>query len=126
VGRWVRESEASAASIDVWDSLAGRLRIADAERSEADRAEVRPGALGWIGGRIGALAAAGALAVALAFALVTDETAPGVRVQNGVVHWVDGGDRNVMLLDGEGDVTVIWVFDAVTERARRGGRSGTA
>ena len=61
------------------------------------------------------------MAAALAFALLTGETAPG-----GVVHWVDGGDRNVMVLDGEGDVTVIWVFDPVSEGASRGGLGASA
>lgn len=128
LGALVRESEVPAASVDVWDSLAGGLRIADAERTESGRIATRLGglAVGWFGGRVGALATAGALAVALAFVLFTDETGPGAAAASGVVHWVDGGDRNVMLLDDEGDVTVIWVFDPLTERARRGGRRGTA
>jgi len=126
LGALVRESEAPAASVELWDSLAGGLRIADAERDEAGRVEARPGPLGWLGGRVGALATAGALGAALAFALVTNQTGSDAAVQSGVVHWVDGGNRNVMLLDDESDITVIWVFDSVTERARRGGRRGTA
>jgi len=121
VGDLVRESEAPVRVPDVWDAIAPGLRIADAEREQAARSGERSGAFGRLGGGIGALAAAGAVAVALAFALFTDETAP-----HGVVHWVDGGDRNVMLMEGDDDVTVIWVFDAASERARRGGRHGTA
>ena len=117
LGDLVRASEAPVQAPDLWDAIAPGLRIADAERDQA----ARSGSFGWLGGRIGALAAAGAAAVALAFALFADETAP-----HGVVHWVDGGDRNVMLMEGDEDVTVIWVFDSASERALGGGRRGTA
>jgi hypothetical protein len=70
---------------------------------------------------VGAVAAAAAVAVALAIGVFNGENAP-----TGVVHWVDGGDRNVMVLEGEGDVTVIWVFDPVPDRASRGGYGASA
>jgi anti-sigma factor RsiW len=121
LGDLVREGEAPVAVPDLWEGIARGLRSVDAERAEAD----------WAGrrlpmrhrGAVGALLAAGAAATALAFALLSGDTAPA-----GVVHWVDGGDRNVMVLDGEGDVTVIWVFDPVTTGtgASRGGWRGSA
>lgn len=117
----VRESEAAVAAPDLWEKIARRLPAVDAERAEAEWAGRRPGLLEPYLKPVGALVAAGAVAVALAIVLLTGETAPG-----GVVHWVDGGDRNVMVLDGEGDVTVIWVFDPVSEGASRGGLRASA
>jgi anti-sigma-K factor RskA len=121
LGDLVRESEAAVAAPDLWEEIARRLPAVDAERAEAAWAGRRPGLLKWYLKPVGAVVAVGAVAVALAFALLTGETAP-----SGVVHWVDGGDRNVMVLDGEGDVTVIWVFDSVTEGASRGGWRASA
>jgi anti-sigma factor RsiW len=121
LGDLVRGSEAAVAAPDLWEEIARRLPAIDAERAETQWAARRPGIRERYLKPVGALAAAGAMAVALAFALLTGETAPG-----GVVHWVDGGDRNVMVLDGEGDVTVIWVFDPVSEGASRGGLGASA
>jgi anti-sigma factor RsiW len=120
LGDLVRASEATVAAPDLWEEIARGLRSADAERVEAEWAGRRTGLLERFRGPAGALVAAGAAVAALAIALLTGETAPG-----GVVHWVDGGDRNVMVLDGEGDVTVIWVFDPVSEGASRGGWRGS-
>jgi anti-sigma factor RsiW len=121
LGDLVRESEAVVAAPDLWEEIARRLPAIDAERAEAEWAGRRPGLLEQYLKPVAALVAAGAVAVALAFVLLTGETVPG-----GVVHWVDGGDRNVMVLDGEGDVTVIWVFDPVSEGASRGGLRASA
>lgn len=117
----VRESEAAVAAPDLWPEIARRLPGVDAERAEAAWAARRPGLRERYLKPVAALVTAGALAAALAIALVSGETAP-----SGVVNWVDGGDRNVMVLDGEGDVTVIWVFDPVVEGASRGGWRGSA
>jgi len=121
LGSLVRESEAPVAAPDVWGAIAPQLRAADAERRGA-----AVGRGGWslleaLRAHLGAVAVAGAAAAALAFVLLTDQTAPG-----GVVHWVDGGNRNVMVLEGEGDVTVIWVLDSDAERAMGGARRGRA
>lgn len=121
LGDLVRESGAAVATPDLWPEIARRLPAVDAERAEAAWAERRPGLRERYLKPIGAVMAAGALAAALAIALLSRETAP-----SGVVNWVDGGGRDVMVLDGEGDVTVIWVFDPVTEGASRGGRRGSA
>jgi len=121
ISELVRESEPPVATPDLWGAIARDLPAADAARREGGSDEGRPSLLEALRAHIGAVAAASAAAAALAFALLTDETAPV-----GVVHWVDGGDRNVMLLDGEDDVTVIWVFDADAERAAGGGRRGRA
>jgi hypothetical protein len=120
LGELVRASEATATAPDLWQEIARGLPAIDAERAEAEWAQRRSGLLERYRGPVGALVAAGAAAAALAFALFTGETAP-----DGVVQWVDGGDRNVMVLDGEGDVTVIWIFDPVIEGASRGGWRGS-
>jgi anti-sigma-K factor RskA len=117
LGDLVRESEAVVAAPDLWEGIARRLPAIDAERAEARWAERRPGLLEQYLKPVTALVAAGAVAAALAIALLTRETVPG-----GVVQWVDGGDRSVMVLDEDSDVTVIWVFDSVSEGASRGGR----
>jgi len=121
LGDLLRESEAAVAAPDLWEEVARGLSAVDAERAGAEWERRRSGLLARHWRPVGAVAAAGAAAVALAFALLSGETVPG-----GVVHWVDGGDRNVMVLDGERDVTVIWVFDPVSEGASMGGRRGSA
>jgi len=121
LGDLVRESESAVPAPDLWGEIARRLPAVDAERAEAAWAGRRPGLRERYLKPVGALVTAGALAAALAIALLTGETAP-----SGVVRWVDGGNRNVLVLDGEGDVTVIWVFDPVTEGASRGGWRGSA
>ena len=115
LGDLVRESEPAVAVPDLWQGVARGLAALDAERAEAGWALHRWGLLGRYRGAVGALAVAGA-AVALAIVVLSGETAPG-----GVVHWVDGGDRSVLVLDGGGDATVIWVLDPVSEGASRGG-----
>jgi anti-sigma factor RsiW len=126
----VRQAVPAVAGADLWDEIAPRLAAVDVERGlSAGRGrdlEVEAGngsgsGLGWLFGPVGAFAAAGAAAIALAFVLASSDTAPV-----GVVHWLDSGDRNVMVLDGEDDVTVIWVFDPNLDGAALGGRSGAA
>jgi len=119
----VRESAPEVAVPELWSGIARGLTVADAERRVAAEASgARAGVLEWLFRPAAALVAAGAAAAALAMLLLSSETDPG----GGVVHWVDGGTRNVMVLDGQNDVTVIWVFDPVGDGASRGGRRGAA
>jgi anti-sigma factor RsiW len=120
LGDLVRESEAAVTAPDLWPEIARRLPAVDAERAEAAWAGRRPRFGKRVLKPVGALLTAGALAAALAIALLSRETA-----RSGVVNWVDGGGRDVMVLD-EGDVTVIWVLDPVIEGASRGGWRGSA
>lgn len=117
----VRESVRPPAAPDLWDGIARGLASVDAERADTAGSSALQTGFGWIFRPAGAFAAAAAAAIALAFVLVSSDTAPG-----GVVHWVDGGDRNVMVIDEEDDVTVIWVFDLKSDAASRGGRRGAA
>jgi anti-sigma factor RsiW len=113
--RELRASDAAAPGADLWDAIALRLPAADAVRSEA------AGAGRWASGwrpLTAAVAATGA-ALALAIGLYTGETAPGTS--GGVIQWIDSGDHAVMVLEGDDELTVIWVFDDVLEGAALGG-----
>jgi hypothetical protein len=117
----VRESAPAVTPPDVWAGIADGLANVDAERAAGAARGLRAGPFAWILQPAGAFVAVAAAAVVLALALVSRDTATG-----GVVHWIDAGDRNVMVLDGEDDVTVIWVFDPISEGASRGGRREAA
>ena len=117
----VLESAPEVVVPDLWTGIARGLSAVDAERAAVEPAAPRAVVFEWLFRPAGALVAAGAAAAALAMLLLSGETVP-----SGVVHWVDSGTRNVMVLDGEGDVTVIWVFDPVDDGASRGGRRGAA
>jgi len=121
LGDLVRETEPPQPAADLWGAIAERLPAADAERVGAAWRPRRPGWLEVLRKPLGAVAAAAAVAVALAIGLLNGENPP-----TGVVHWVDGGNRNVMVLEGEGDVTIIWIFDPVPDRVSRGGQGVSA
>lgn len=120
VGECVRGSETPVASPDLWPGIARGLAGVDAERAEAAW-EGRGAARRTLPWRPISALAASAAAVVLAIGLASRDTAAG-----GVVHWVDSGSRNVLVLDGERDVTVIWLLDSIPENASRGGGGATA
>jgi anti-sigma factor RsiW len=94
----VREGEATAPAPDLWEGIARRLP------AEPGRGRGWVPAAGWWLRPLGAVAVAAAVA-ALVFVVVSgDNAAPGV------VRWIDSGDRNVVVLEGDEDVTIIWVL----------------
>ena len=103
IGQLVHETEAEAPAPSLWEGIALRLPALDARRSEAVPREPRS-PLPWLLRPLGA-AAAVAVAAALVFGLFT-----GDNGEVGVVRWIDSGDRNVMVLEGDEDVTIIWVL----------------
>jgi anti-sigma factor RsiW len=120
----VLESASDVVVPELWSGIERGLAAADAEKAARESGAPLAAVIDWLFRPAGALlaaGAAGAAAVALAMLLFSGETVP-----SGVVHWLDSGTRNVMVLDGEGDVTVIWVFDPVGDGASRGGRRGAA
>ena len=118
----VLESTSDVVVPDLWTGIARGLAEVDAGRVAGEPAAPRAAAFEWLFRPAGGgLLAAGAAVAALAMLLLSGETVP-----SGVVHWVDSGTRNVMVLDGEGDVTIIWVLDPVGDGASRGGRRGAA
>ncbi len=113
VGEWVRAGHAEPESPDLWDQIAMRLPAEDARRAETGTRR-RPGWwLAWPGAAVAATAGL-ALAVSLGW---FDEEAPAA---GGVVHWLDTGGRDVMVLEGAPDTTIIWVIDGPGTAARRG------
>jgi len=116
----VREGESRVPTPDLWEGISRRLppeegarpaRIGDREAREG-RGGFAP--LAWLVRPLGA--AAVVVAVALVFALNSgDNAAPGV------VRWIDSGDRNVMVLEGDEEVTIIWVLGEASTPSRQGG-----
>jgi len=117
----VLESASDVVVPELWSGIERGLAVADAEKAAREPSGPRAPLIEWLFRPAGALVAAGAAAAALAMSLLSGETVP-----SGVVHWLDSGTRDVMVLDGEGDVTIIWVLDPVADGASRGGRRGAA
>lgn len=109
IGAGLREHVAGAPSPDLWDGLALRLPAADARRREAAAPKRR--GLGWLAWPVAATA------VGVAFALGWPES----EEVGGAVRWLDSGGHDVMVLEEAPDTTIIWVFDAPSEGAGRGG-----
>jgi anti-sigma factor RsiW len=117
----VREGESRVTTPDLWEGISQRLpraegarpaRVGDREAREG-RGDSAP--LAWLVRPLG-VAAAVAAAAALVFALISgDNAAPGV------VRWIDSGDRNVMVLEGDEEVTIIWVLGDASTPPRQGG-----
>jgi anti-sigma factor RsiW len=117
----VREGESRVPTPDLWEGISRRLPSAQGARPARvggrEARERRRGSapLAWLVRPLGAAAAA-AVAVALVFALYSgDNAAPGV------VRWIDSGDRNVMVLEGDKEVTIIWVLGDASTPPRQGG-----
>jgi anti-sigma factor RsiW len=113
VGEWVRAGHTEAESPDLWDRIALHLPADDARRREA---QTRRSPFGWWLAWPGAIAATAGLALALSLGGF-EEDAPAT---SGVVHWLDSGGRDVMVLEGSSDTTIIWVIESAGAAARRG------
>ena len=120
VSRWVRALEVEARSVDLWDRIALRLLALDAELAEA-RAAREAGRWAPFARPLAAVAAGAALAVAIALGIMQD----GVASKPGVIRWLDTGGRGVMVLEDQGDATIVWLLDAPEEDAGKGGSRET-
>jgi len=107
----VREGESRVATPDLWEGISQRLPRAEGARP----ARVGFVPLAWLVRPLGA-AAVVAAAAALVFALISGDNATP-----GVVRWIDSGDRNVMVLEGDEEVTIIWVLGDASTPPRQGG-----
>jgi hypothetical protein len=124
LGQLLRDREADTATPPLWGGIASRLAVVDAEleRSVADSADAgaRVRWLGWVIGASAAVAAA---------LLVAAVLWPGLRAGQAsslpVVQSLVTEGKPVMVLDeGEGDITIIWVIDApLDEVSQRAGRA---
>jgi len=117
MSRWVQEWGPQSASVDVWDEIALRLPAIDATRQaqRGGRAAWREPrawlALDWLAAYarpITAVAVTAALALAL-FLGIMEDSAPPIP---GMIRWLDTGGRSVMVLEDQGDATIVWLLDA--------------
>ncbi len=120
---WVQGAGQASPSADVWDSIALRLPAIDATLGEqrqrrGERRERR--GMDWLAAYSRPLAAA-AVSVALALALflgIMEDTAPPTP---GIIRWLDTGGRSVMVLEDQGDATIVWLLDAGEDGISEGG-----
>jgi anti-sigma factor RsiW len=121
--RWVQGSEPQRTSPDVWDDIALRLPAIDAQpdgraRSRSERREWR--GVGWLAAYprpVAAVAVSFALALALFLGIMEDAVPP----TSGIIRWLDTGGRSVMVLEDQGDATIVWLLDAPEEGILEGG-----
>jgi anti-sigma factor RsiW len=123
VARWVQGLGPQPPSVDVWDEIALRLPAIDAELDgqRQRRAEQRTlRGMDWLAAYSRPLAAAGvtaALALALFLGIMEDAAPPAP----GIIRWLDTGGRSVMVLEGQGDATIVWLLDALEDGISEGG-----
>jgi anti-sigma factor RsiW len=131
--RWVQGMGPQPPSVDVWEDVALRLPAIDAQFAEQrqGRAEQRQGSaeqrqgraewrgMDWLAAYSRPLAAAGvtaALALALFLGIMEDAAPP----TSGVIRWLDTGGRSVMVLEDQGDATIVWLLDALDDGISEG------
>jgi anti-sigma factor RsiW len=130
LARWVQGVGAQTPSVDVWDDIALRLPAIDAEFDEQRqglegqrqrRDERREGrGMDWLVAYSRPLTAA-AVTAALALALflgIMEDVAPPTP---GIIRWLDTGGRSVMVLENQGDATIVWLLDALENENSEGG-----
>ena len=119
LGDWTRECQAERPTAELWERIAMRLPALDAQRAEP----AQPTARGFAAASarpLTALALTGALALALYLVIIPDDSTPAP----GVISWLDTGGRGVMVLEEEGDATIVWLLDPPSEGASvRGSRA---
>ncbi len=137
LARWVQELDPQPPSVDVWDDIALHLPALDAQSDEQRRkrdeqwqkrdeqwrrrAERREwSGMDWLAAHtrpVGAVAVSAALALALFLGIMQD--APPAT--SGIIRWLDTGGRSVMVLEDQGDATIVWLLDAPEDADLEGG-----
>jgi anti-sigma factor RsiW len=144
LARWVQGAGAQPPSVDVWDDIALRLPTIDAQLVEQRQglaeqrqrlAEQRQGlseqpqrrdewrgwrGMGWLAAYsrpLAAVAVTAALALALFLGIMEDAVSP----TPGIIRWLDTGGRSVMVLEDQGDATIVWLLDALEDGVSEGG-----
>jgi len=64
-----------------------------------------------------AAAVTAALALALFLGIMEDAAPP----TPGVIRWLDTGGRSVMVLEDQGDATIVWLLDGLEDGIPEGG-----
>lgn len=104
---------------DLRERIAQRLPAIDARREEAEAERRGRGMLAPLLKPLGAVAAAAAVAIVVRLALPL-----GDGVTPGVVRWIDTGERNVIVLDDDEEMTIIWVLESLPGDVSMGGARG--
>ena len=66
---------------------------------------------------LAAVAVTAALALALFLGIMEDAVSP----TPGIIRWLDTGGRSVMVLEDQGDATIVWLLDALEDGISEGG-----
>ena len=137
LAHWVQGVGVQPPSADVWGDIALHLPAIDAQLAEQrqSRAEQRQSraeqrqrrdewrerrGMDWLAAYSRPLAAA-AVTAALALALflgIMEDAAPPTP---GIIRWLDTGGRSVMVLEDQGDATIVWLLDALEDGISEGG-----
>ena len=76
--------------------------------------------MGWLAAfprPLAAIAVSAALALALFLGIMEDAAPP----TSGIIRWLDTGGRSVMVLEDQGDATIVWLLDALEDGNSEGG-----
>jgi hypothetical protein len=65
---------------------------------------------------LAAVAVTAALALALFLGIMEDAAPP----TPGIIRWLDTGGRSVMVLEDQGDATIVWLLDALDDGISEG------
>jgi anti-sigma factor RsiW len=130
LAHWVQGVGVQPPSVDVWDDIALRLPAIDAELVEQRQRHVGQGqrrdegrdwrGMGWLAAYsrpLTAVAVTAALALALFLGIMEDAVSP----TPGIIRWLDTGGRSVMVLEDQGDATIVWLLDALEDGVSKGG-----
>ena len=66
---------------------------------------------------VAAVAVSAALALALFLGIMEDAAVP----TPGIIRWLDTGGRSVMVLEDQGEATIVWLLDAPEDGILEGG-----
>ncbi len=113
LGDLLREGEAAATTPDLWPELRAQLPARRAEPVDEPTLEGLGGGRAWFPAWAPAGLAAAAVAAVIAFGIGGGE-APAVHS----VRWLDTGGQSAMVLQDDGEATIIWILDGSGEQTR--------
>lgn len=112
-----REVDAEGPAPDLWERIGPGLRERGGRRDVEDRSFGRARAVfapGWLGAGVAVAAAALALAIGLG---------TGDASERGAIRWLDSRGLPMMVLQDDGEATIIWAPEGPGEVSRRPGRA---
>jgi len=137
LAHWVQGVGVQPPSADVWGDIALHLPAIDAQfaeqrqsrggqrQSRGEQRQRRDERRDWRGmdwlapysRPLAAVAVTAALALALFLGIMEDAAPP----TPGIIRWLDTGGRGVMVLEDQGDATIVWLLDALEDGISEGG-----